>query len=156
MATHPDDESLDPALAAALAGALAPVEPGPEARSRMAFGLMARVRSARAGFVTVHAHEGVWTPLLPGVDIKLLRQDEQSRSFLLRMGPGTELPPHDHPLDEECLVLEGEATLAGIVCRAGDFQLAPAGRDHGRVRSEHGCLLYIRGVRQNRATSGAR
>jgi quercetin dioxygenase-like cupin family protein len=33
--------------------------------------------------------------------------------------PGASLPAHDHPADEECLVLEGEVMLGDIVGRAG-------------------------------------
>lgn len=58
------------------------------------------------------------------------------------------MPPHEHPLDEECLVLEGEFTLESIKLRAGDFHFAPKGMTHGVARSEHGALLYIRGAAQ--------
>lgn len=156
MRASREDDIFDDRLAASFAAGLAPVEPGAQARERMAFGLMARVRAARAGFHTVHARDGEWVGLFPGVELKLLREDAQSRSFLVRMAPGSELPGHAHPADEECLVLEGEVTLSGVLCRAGDYQLAPAGRDHDVVRSEPGCLLFVRAWRDPRLPIGAR
>jgi len=156
MGASQEDDVFDDRLAASFAAGLAAVEPGTQARERMAFGLMARVRSARVGFHTVHARDGEWLGLVRGVELKLLREDADSRSFLVRMAPGSELPAHPHPADEECLVLEGDVTLAGVVCRAGDYQLAPAGRDHDVVRSEGGCVLFVRAWRDPHLPIGAR
>ena len=52
--------------------------------------------------------------------------------------PTTTRPP------EECVVLEGEVWLGDVFCRAGDFHFAPAGLRHGAIRTEAGCLLYVR------------
>ena len=66
--------------------------------------------------------------LTPKVELKLLREDAFSRSFLLRLHPGAVLPPHEHPLEEECYCLEGEVRFGDLVVRAGDYHLAPPGR----------------------------
>ena len=139
-------EALDPALIEALAALATPVEPGMEATVRMREKLFQRVHAPLPDYLFVHSHQGEWVTLLKGVEMKLLRQDEASRSYLVRMAPRSRIPPHEHALDEESLVLEGEVTLNGVLCKAGDFHLAPRGRPHDWVRSETGCLLYIRGA----------
>jgi hypothetical protein len=99
------------------------------------------------GTVTIHRDEGTWTPILPGIDMKLLHVDTQAgtQSFLLRMAPGSRLPPHDHSAGpEECLVLEGETEVAGVTVRAGDFHLAPQGFRHTEILSRTGAVIYIR------------
>jgi quercetin dioxygenase-like cupin family protein len=93
----------------------------------------------------VTAHEEGWTHFAPAIELKALRQDGTQRSWLLRLGPGTELPDHEHPEgDEECLVLEGSLAIDGRLLRAGDYQLVPRGVRHGRMRSDEGCVLFIR------------
>jgi len=64
----------------------------------------------------------------------------------LKLEPGAAVVPHDHPVDEECLVLEGEARIGELVVRAGDYHLAPRGKPHGMITSEHGALLFLRGA----------
>lgn len=59
--------------------------------------------------------------------------------------------PHEHALDEESLVLEGDATINGVLCRAGDYHFAPRGKPHGWLTSEAGCLLFVRGAADPRA-----
>ena len=34
----------------------------------------------------------------------------------------------------------------GVVCEAGDYHLARAGMEHDWVRTDAGCLLFIRGA----------
>ncbi len=137
---------LDAALIEALASATPPLAPDARAAARMREQLFQRVHAPAQDFLFIHSHEGEWTRLLKGVELKLLRQDEQSRSYLLRMTPGARVPPHEHPLDEECLVLEGDVTLNGVLCRAGDYHLAQQGKPHDWLTSETGCLLFIRGA----------
>jgi anti-sigma factor ChrR (cupin superfamily) len=96
--------------------------------------------------VTLRATEGEWVMLAPKVELKLLREDAFSRSFLLRLHPGAVLPPHEHPLEEECYCLEGEVRFGDLVVRAGDYHLAPRGVPHGPMRSRSGALLFLRGA----------
>jgi len=139
-------QALDPALIEALVLGLNPVQPEARAIARMREKLFQRIHEPEAEFSFVHSHEGVWVKLLNGVDIKLLRKDAHSRSLLLRMAPGSRLPPHEHALEEESLVLEGDATINGVLCRTGDYHMAPKGKPHGWVTTERGCLLFIRGA----------
>jgi anti-sigma factor ChrR (cupin superfamily) len=148
-------QALDPALVEALALGLAPVQPDAGAILRMREKLFQRIREPEPEFRFVHSHEGEWVRLLAGVEMKLLRQDNHSRSLLLRMRPGSRIPPHEHELEEESLVLEGDATINGVLCRAGDYHMAPRGKPHGWVSTEGGCLLFLRGASDQHAHSQA-
>ncbi|HYP67001.1 MAG TPA: cupin domain-containing protein, partial [Thiobacillaceae bacterium] len=95
---------------------------------RMQEKLFQRIHEPEAEFRYARSHQGEWVKVLKGVEIKLLRQDGRSRSFLLRMAPGSRLPPHGDGLEEESLVLEGDATINGVLCRTGDYHMAPKGK----------------------------
>lgn len=138
--------TLDPLLIAALASATPPEPPSADAATRMREQLFQRVHAPSPDFRFVHSHEGEWVRLLQGVELKLLRDETDSRSYLLRLSPGAGIPPHEHALDEESLILEGDATINGVLCRAGDYHFAPRGKPHGWLTSENGCLLFVRGA----------
>lgn len=144
--TNNDISSLDASLIETLATATPPDAPTPEAASRMREALFQRVHAAAPDFLFVHSHEGEWVRLLRGVELKLLRQDGVQRAYLLRMAPGARIPGHGHALDEESLVLEGDVTINGVLCRVGDYHFAPRGKPHGRLTTEGGCLLFVRGA----------
>ena len=63
--------------------------------------------------------------------------------MLVRMAPGSYLPPHEHSHGEQCLVLEGSIRSDDMVAQAGDFTFMPAGSTHSPLYSETGCLLLI-------------
>lgn len=134
---------IDAALEAELLEALAPIEPGARRSRSMLERLEARIAGA-PDFLTVHRGEGEWRALTPLVSEKALVERSGIRACLIRMDKGGWLPPHDHPTPEECVVLEGEVWLGDVHCRAGDFHLAPAGLRHGALRTDEGCLLYVR------------
>lgn len=135
---------LDPLLIEAMACATPPEPPDAQAGTRMRDALFRRVHAAAPGFRFVHSHEGDWLTLFRGVEFKLLREDAAGRAYLLRLAPGARLPGHRHAADEESLILEGDATINGVLCRAGDYHFAPPGRPHGRITSEGGCLMFVR------------
>ncbi len=142
---------LDPDLLAHLSEAQAALGPTPEVAARLKARILGQVRAEAAppglqATFTLRADEGDWVRLAPKVEIKVLRRDAESRSFLLCLGPGAVLPPHAHPLEEECYVLEGEVRFGDIQVRAGDYHLAPRGVPHGLVRSREGALLLLRGA----------
>lgn len=97
-------------------------------------------------FPTVRGDEGVWRPLVPGIERKILHVDREKgyRSFLLRFAPGGVLPAHEHADDEECVMIEGEIFIAGVRLTAGDWQVAPKGRPHPPIASPRGGIVYIR------------
>jgi quercetin dioxygenase-like cupin family protein len=134
---------IDTPLEAELLEALAPIEPGAARARSMLERLEARIANA-PDFLTVHRAEGEWRAIAPKVSEKRLVERDGIRASLIRMDKGGWLPPHDHPTAEECVVLEGEVWLGDVHCRAGDFHLAPAGLRHGALRTDEGCLLYVR------------
>lgn len=151
MKNNKTSAPLDAALIEALAAVTPPEPPSADAAARMREQLFQRVHAPGPDYLFVHSHEGEWVRLLRGVELKLLRQDGDQRSYLLRMAAGARIPPHEHALDEESLVLEGDATINGVPCRAGDYHFAPRGKPHGWLTSEAGCLLFVRGAADARA-----
>lgn len=139
-----EDNSFDPVLFAAWVDALKPVAPPAGLEEK----IMSRIRGAAAPAVlrTVRADQG-WVEFVPGIEIKMLYRDEagQAKSFLARLQPGVTLPPHEHDLAEECLVLEGEIMLGDVTVRAGDYHFAPQGAKHGTLFTRTGALLFLRG-----------
>jgi|HubBroStandDraft_1064217.scaffolds.fasta_scaffold16442_4 anti-sigma factor ChrR (cupin superfamily) len=151
MAEPNDEDAAFRALAAlwdrrlAEAGAALEAEaPSPQVWDKIA----ARVDQLEAGrrTRTVAAEDGVWRVSSPGVWRKLLHVDAEGgwQAMLVRIEAGASVPPHAHPMLEECLVLEGEFELAGEAVRKGDLHLAFPGRDHAPIFSRAGALLYIR------------
>jgi quercetin dioxygenase-like cupin family protein len=105
--------------------------------------IMARIDLAKP-LVTIHAAEGKWINVLPKVKSKMLFNNGKKVAQLFRLEAGGEIPAHPHPVDEECMVLEGEAWIGDIHVKAGDFHFAPRGTPHGKLHSPTGALLYIR------------
>jgi anti-sigma factor ChrR (cupin superfamily) len=96
--------------------------------------------------VTVRAREGEWRTLAPGAEIKVLMVDRDAgfQSFLLRLAPGTLLPPHDHDALEECLLLEGDMVIGDRVYRQGDYHAALPGSRHAPISTRNGGVVFIR------------
>jgi quercetin dioxygenase-like cupin family protein len=124
--------------------ALDAAEPSPNVWDRISARIDAMI--AARDTLTIPADQGVWEAFAPGVTRKLLHVDAEGgwQSMLLRIDPGADVPPHAHPILEECLVLEGAFELDGETVRKGDLHLAFAGHDHGVIASASGALLYIR------------
>lgn len=98
---------------------------------------------------TVRADAGVWEPVAPGVERKPLWESGQATSCLVRLAPGAIFPSHDHPLDEECMVLEGTLRIgADLLLRAGDFHVGVKGVVHDVVGTDEGCLCFLRTARR--------
>ncbi len=96
--------------------------------------------------LTVRAAAGEWQNAAQGVAMKLLSVDDAAgmQSFLLRLSPGSRLPPHYHGTDEECLVLEGELVIGELRLAAGDYHLARKGGEHDSITAPHGALVFVR------------
>ncbi len=119
----------------------------PQRSQAMKQRLMQRVRAQnRPHLTTIHATDGEWRPFLPKVSIKSLQHQGDTLTYLLRLEPGAILVPHDHPQDEECIVLEGEVRIGTTLARQGDYHLAPKGIAHDTIVSDSGALLFLRGA----------
>lgn len=139
-------DPLPPALVAKVVDALGadpPLDPLDAATIRGR--LLQRIRASQA-LTTIQADEGEWEPFVPKVQIKVLRRDVHTQSYLLKLDPGAVLLPHVHGEDEECMVLEGEVRIGNLVAKAGAYHLAPKGVPHEPIRSETGALLFLRGA----------
>lgn len=109
--------------------------------------LMYRVAAAENSHISIAPEEGRWQPWLEGVGIKVLHERAGVLSYLLRLQPGATLPPHRHPLDEECLVLEGTLQVgADRPLGAGSYHLAHQGTLHTCISSPGGATLFLRGA----------
>lgn len=148
-AIDPDDPRSAAVLEAALTEALAPIHPDAAWGAKLRTHLLDRARASRAAadrFINVRRDEGKWRPLVKGVRVKMLCEGARSRSVLVELEAGAALPAHRHHEHEECVVLRGDAQLGDLRVRQGDYHFAPAGSRHGRVSSQSGALLYLRGT----------
>ena len=148
--SHPvDDAALDEADLAFLGEALTPIAPGPDIRDRILSQVLARIGGAvpappSAALRTVRADAGDWEEIAPGARQRVLHDYGRFRTLLVRLEAGASLPPHEHPLDEECYVVEGDIWLSGEHMARGDYQRVSAGTPHLGIRSDGGCLLHVR------------
>jgi len=109
--------------------------------------LLARVADADDTHLTIDADEGEWQPFLPGVRIKVLREQAGVLSYLLDLAPGASLPPHRHRLDEECVVVQGRIRVGTHhTVEGGGYHLAHAGALHAPVHTDTGALIFLRGA----------
>ncbi len=128
-----------------------PSEPPRRTRSQVRARLIERVADAEDSHLTLAADgepgAADWQPFMSGVAIKVLRESGDSLSYLLRLAPGAELPPHRHPQDEECLVLEGRLRVGSrIEIGPGGYHLAHAGKLHARIHTDTGATIFLRGA----------
>jgi ChrR Cupin-like domain len=118
-----------------------PQPPGAATAERIKRKVLRRVASA---VLTVPRETG-WRPFVGKAEMKVLFDDGIHRSWLVRMPPDSELPPHAHDQgDEECVVLEGEVWVNGLRYGPGDYTVALRGSTHHSVRSATGALFYLR------------
>ena len=124
-----------------------PSEDGPPPSPAVWQALQARIaEEGHPGAVTVRAEDGQWRKMAPGIEIKPLYFDDESkiRSALIRVQPGAVYPGHVHSGPEECMMISGDLAFGSLRLKAGDYHLAPKGMYHEEARSENGALLFIR------------
>jgi len=143
--TDPFDDSLSHSLL----DSAPDIAPAPARQQVMKDRLLARVAgdlSLPTGARTVRAQQGDWIRFDDHIDFKILHCDQAStvQTALWRLKPGAVFPSHDHQVDEECLVLEGELAFGEHPLFAGDFHFMKAGHVHPVGWSKSGCLLMIR------------
>ena len=125
-----------------------PLHTPPPARARaIRHRLLERVADADDTHVTIDADDGEWQPFLPGVRIKVLREQGGVLSYLLDLAPGASLPPHRHLMDEECVVVRGRIRVGTHhAVGSGGYHLAHAGALHAPVHTDTGALIFLRGA----------
>jgi quercetin dioxygenase-like cupin family protein len=109
--------------------------------------LMERVADADESHLTVQNEAGGWQAFGEGLTIKVLHEHEGVLSYLLKLAPGARLPPHRHPQDEECVVLDGWLRVGSkIEVGPGGYHLAHGGALHASITTRTGATIFLRGA----------
>lgn len=148
IASTPLDADIVHRLDSAHASNVAPESMVERLRSKVLTNIAEDVVDAHT---TVHAHENTWQPFRDRIEFKLLNHVDGVASYLLRLQPGALLPAHRHPIDEECVVLEGDLRIGErLVLKAGAFHLAKKELPHADITSDNGALIFLRGAMPSR------
>ena len=78
-----------------------------------------------------------------GTKRKVLRDEPNGRTILLKLPKGFLMAPHSHITAEQHFVLEGEYTSAGESYPVGSYQVFSAGDEHGPFESKDGALILV-------------
>lgn len=162
MNDHDDIEALPEALVDELMSGLRPRQPSADRAAALRARVMGALKDTRqedseltlaiaALRELTPMADARWEERWPGIELCMLRESADSRSYLMRMRAGSTLPAHRHSRDEVSMIIEGEA-LVGDAQRMGpgDIQYMPAGIDHAIIRSPGGCVAFIHGERSFR------
>ena len=146
MNDRPDP--LDPDIADALNAAQKVGDATDSAAvSRVRSRLMQKIAADSVAFHnTVLADAGSWHSFLPGIERKVLHVSDGVMSYLLKFAPGAVLPAHRHPVDEECVVLEGKLRIGDLVLPPGSFHRVAQGILDADSTSDEGTVIYLRGA----------
>ena len=143
---------LDPDIAAALTGAQSANGDADQgfdatAMARVRARLMKRIAADSVPYhITVPAEGGSWHGFLPGIERKVLHEQDGVMSYLLKFAPKAVLPAHRHPHDEECVVLEGRLRIGGLVLGPGSFHRVRQDVLDADSTTDDGCVIYLRGA----------
>jgi hypothetical protein len=87
-----------------------------------------------------------WNVIAPGIEKRVLSGDGRTAptSFLLRFAAGATLAGHDHAAGEECVMIAGEMTIAGMRLTVGDWHRMPRASRHAEITSDCGAVVFIR------------
>ena len=110
----------------------------------------------RDGLLIARAGEMEWRRVFPGVSVKRINRDAQTRyqTVLMRIDPGASYPEHRHHGAEELYLLSGDLHVAGEWMRAGDYCHAEANTVHLAARSEGGCVMLVRASMDDEVVAG--
>ena len=150
MKTDPSpdaDPPLDADLVALISSAIEPDAAQGAGPDRVKARLLRRIAAETTDrHLTEQPQAAGWQPFGAGVSIKVLHEAGGIMSYLLRLAPGAALPAHRHPVDEECVVLEGEVQIGALRVAAGGFHLGRKDVLHDRLCSAGGALIFLRGA----------
>ena len=96
-------------------------------------------------FLSILATDGEWQELIPGVTMKQLYVDQTTglATSLVRMLPGTALPPHAHAGVEQLFIIEGDCRVRGEHLGPGDYHRAEAGSIHETTYTVDGTVFLL-------------
>ena len=120
---------------------LEPLTPPITAKTRV----FAEIDKEKPDYQFVHAAEGEWREIAPGIIAKILAMDEtrQRVTALVRMEKGSSYSNHRHTRTEELFVIEGTCYCGGRLLKAGDYHRAEAGSIHLDTRTDEGSLMLL-------------
>jgi quercetin dioxygenase-like cupin family protein len=145
--TEPRDPALDQDLLDAIALAQRAEPEDAAAIARVRSRVMQRIgQDSVRHHVAIDAAEGTWHKFLPGIARKVLHEQDGVMSYLLRFEPGAVLPAHRHPVDEECVVLEGRLRIGTLELGPGGYHHVPKDVLDADSTSDEGCVIYLRGA----------
>ena len=145
-ASH-DASVVDADLAEIISAAIEPEPVDDATRARIKRRLLRRIAAdSTERHLTEPPRAAGWQPFGEGVSIKVLHEAGGIMSYLLRLAPGASLPAHRHPVDEECVVLEGEVQIGALRVVTGGFHLGRKDVLHDRLASEGGAVIFLRGA----------
>jgi len=78
-----------------------------------------------------------------GTKRKMLRDENNGKTMLLKLPPGFSMAPHSHITAEQHFVLQGEYTSGGDNFPAGSYQIFSSGDNHGPFESKNGALILV-------------
>ena len=124
-----------------LPSSLEPIAPPASVKTR----LFEQIDKDKPGYQFVHAVEGEWQEMAPGIVAKILSMDEtrQRVTALVRMEKGSSYGDHRHALTEELYVIEGSCYCGGRLLKAGDYHRAEAGSIHLDTHTDEGSLMLL-------------
>ncbi|NPC56890.1 cupin domain-containing protein [Caenimonas soli] len=139
---------LDPDIVDALSTAQRPDDATDAAAvQRVRARLMQRIaQDSVSHHIAIPADAGSWRAFLPGIERKVLHEREGVMSYLLKFAPGAVLPAHRHPIDEECVVLEGRLRIGTLELGPGGFHMVRKDVLDADTISDEGAIIYLRGA----------
>lgn len=145
---HDASAPLDAELRALLDASIAPEPADAALAARVKHRVLRRIaEDDTRRHHTVQPDGGRWQPFGRGVQIKVLHEAGGVMSYLLKIAPGAQVPAHRHPVDEECVVLEGSVRIGqDLVVHAGGFHLARRDALHAAISSDAGAVIFLRGA----------
>ncbi len=79
-----------------------------------------------------------------GTKIRILRDEDEVKTFLLKLPKGFEMDKHCHTAStEQHFVLDGRYESSGKIYRRGSYRLIPKGATHGPFTSESGAIVLV-------------
>jgi len=74
---------------------------------------------------------------------KMLRDDENGNTVILKIPKGFNMAAHSHVYTEQHFVLDGSYTSDKVVYPRGSYQIYYAHEDHGPFTSKSGTLILV-------------
>jgi len=78
-----------------------------------------------------------------GTKIKILREENDAKVFLLDIPSGFDMEAHCHTGPEQHFILDGEYQIEEKIYIKGSYRFIPAGVSHGPFTSKNGAIILV-------------